>query len=116
MAALTSPIAGIDDIRWYMIEMEATKGGARYKELVEDPLVSYMMNFNVMDTDDAYEMPVLLLSGSCDWICPFGLVEEYANSIQAPRVEMQLMEGCGHSPQGQLPEEFAEVIKEFLAK
>ncbi|MCR5591489.1 MAG: alpha/beta hydrolase [Lachnospiraceae bacterium] len=115
MAALTSPIAGVDDIRWYMIQMSAMSGGTRYEVLVEKPLGGYMMDFDALEHEDAYQMPVLLLSGSCDWICPVGLVEEYADNITAPEVSVHLMEGCGHSPQGQLPEEFAGKIKDFLA-
>ena len=115
MAALTSPIAGVDDIRWYMVQMKAVMGDfSQYNKLVEDPLGSYMMDFNALENNDAYQMPVLLLSGSCDWITPVGLVEEYADAITAPEVELYLIEGCGHSPQGQLPEEFTNAIKEFL--
>ena len=115
MAALTSPIAGVDDIRWYMVQMKAVMGEfSQYKKLVEKPLGSYMMDFNAFDKNDTYQMPVLFLSGSCDWITPVGLVKEYADRITAPKVEVYLMEGCGHSPQGQLPEEFANAIKEFL--
>ena len=115
MAAITSPIAGVDDIRWYMISVKAMMGDyLQYNKLVEDPLGSYMITFNAFEANDTYQMPVLFISGSCDWITPVGLVEEYAGSITAPEVELQLMEGCGHSPQGQLPEEFANLIKEFL--
>ena len=116
MAALTSPIAGVDDIRWYMVQMGATMGDTRYEELVEKPLGQYMMDFNALEYNDNYQMPVLLLSGSCDWICPVGLVKEYAQCITAPNVEVNLIEGCGHSPQGQLPKEFADRIKAFLEK
>lgn len=113
-AALSSPIAGIDDIRWYMIQMSATQENSRYEKLVEKPLGTYMMSFNALEYEDAYEMPVLLLSGSCDWVCPYGLVEDYAENITAPSLKVHLMEGCGHSPQGQLPKEFSQVIKEWL--
>ena len=114
-AALTSPIAGVDDIRWYMVQIRAVMGDfSQYQKLVEEPLGSYMMDFNALDKNDTYQMPVLFLSGSCDWITPVGLVKEYADRITAPKVEVYLMEGCGHSPQGQLPEEFANAIKEFL--
>jgi pimeloyl-ACP methyl ester carboxylesterase len=116
MAALTSPIAGVDDIRWYMVQIGATMGDTRYEELVEKPLGQYMMDFNALEYNDNYQMPVLLLSGSCDWICPVGLVKEYAQCITAPNVEVNLIEGCGHSPQGQLPKEFADRIKAFLEK
>ena len=117
MAALTSPIAGVDDIRWYMVSMRALMGDySQYNKLVEDPLGSYMMSFNALETTDSYQMPVLFISGSCDWITPVGLVEEYAKCITAPEVELYLIEGCGHSPQGQLPEEFCRAVKSFLGK
>lgn len=82
--------------------------------LIKKLLFGYMMDFNAIETGDTYQMPVLLISGSCDWICPVGLVEEYMDVITAPRKELHLIEGCGHSPQGQLPEEFCQVVKEFL--
>ena len=117
MAALTSPIAGVDDIRWYMVSMRALMGDySQYNKLVEDPLGSYMMSFNALETTDSYQMPVLFISGSCDWITPVGLVEEYAKCITAPEVELYLIEGCGHSPQGQLPEESCRAVKSFLGK
>ena len=116
MAALTSPIAGVDDMRWYFLEMGAATGNTRYEELVEEPLAGYMMNFNILETGDVYQMPVMLISGSCDWICPVGFVEDYIDVITAPEKKLKLIEGCGHSPQGQLPEEFCQAVKSFLGK
>lgn len=43
-------------------------------------------------------------------------VEEYFDVITAPRKDMYLLDGCGHSPQGQLPEEFARAVKDFLGR
>ena len=115
MAALASPIAGIDDFRWYMVSMRALMGDfSRYNKLVEEPLGSYMMDFNALETNDVYQMPVLFISGSCDWITPVDLVKEYADRITAPKAELYLVDGCGHSPQGQLPEQFANAVKDFL--
>lgn len=116
MAALTSPIVGVDDMRWYFLQMEAAMMGniRRYEELVEKPLAGYMMDFNALETGDAYRMPVMFISGSCDWICPVGLIERYMDVIAAPKKELCLVEGCGHSPQGQLPEEFSREVKRFL--
>ena len=86
----------------------------RYEELVEKPLSGYMKDFNVLETGDKYQMPVMLISGSCDWICPVGLIGEYVEVLTAPRKELRLIAGCGHSPQGQLPEEFCQAVKQFL--
>lgn len=119
MAALTSPVAGVDDMRWYSLQIRALMndaGMAHFEDLAIKPLKGYMMDYNALETGDAYQMPVMLISGACDWICPVGLVEEYVEVITAPRKELYLMEGCGHSPQGQLPEEFSRAVKDFLDK
>ena len=117
MAALTSPTLGVDDARWYLFQLGVLMDDAkmeRYEELVEKPLSEYTNNFDALEHNDAYEMPVMFISGSCDWICPVGLVEEYMDAMTAPRKELRRIEGCGHSPQGQLPEDLCQEIKEFL--
>ena len=119
MAALMSPILGVDDARWYALQIAAMMDDTRmeyYEKLQEKLNSGYLKDFNALETGDAYQMPVLLISGSCDWICPVGLVQEYADTITAPKKELYLMDGCGHSPQGQLPEEFCEALEEFLEK
>ncbi|MBQ2576171.1 MAG: alpha/beta fold hydrolase [Lachnospiraceae bacterium] len=116
MAALTSPILGVDDIRWYLLQSGAAKGDMRYEKLARRPMDGYVMDFNALEYEDTYQMPVLLLSGSCDWVCPVDLVKEYAKQIRAPKVRLRLMKGLGHSPQGQKPKEFAKIIREFLAE
>ena len=116
MAALMSPIVGVDDMRWYFLQTAAMLDDTRmeyYEKLVEKPL-SEMMDFNALEMEDAYQMPVLLISGFCDWICPVDMVREYADTITAPRWGIYFVGGCGHSPQTQLPEEFCQVVKEFL--
>jgi hypothetical protein len=55
-----------------------------YEELVEKPL-NGVKDFNALETGDAYQMPVMFISGSCDWICPVGLIEDYMDVIAAPR-------------------------------
>ncbi len=115
MAALTSPITGVDDMRWYMLEISTLMGNTGFEQLIK-AVDDELMDFNALETADAYQMPVFLISGSCDWICPVGLVEEYIDTITAPRKEIFLMDGCGHSPQGQLPEEFCRAVKKFLNK
>ena len=117
MAALTSPTLGVDDMKWYLMQLGALSdeaGMRRYEELVEEPLSGITHDFNALEYNDAYQMPVMLISGSCDWICPVGLVEEYMDVMTAPKKELHLIEGCGHSPQGQLPEAICQEIREFL--
>ena len=107
---LTSPIFGIDDARWLFLEMSTMMGNPRFEEL-QKPLDDRLLRFNLYDNENGFQVPVLFISGSCDWACPAGLVKEYADKYNYKYVEF---EGCGHSPQGQHPEEFANVIKDFL--
>ena len=108
-AVIYSPVLGVDDARWYLLEIEATMGDPLYMEL-EAPLEDAMMNFNLYDIGQ-YQVPVLFISGSCDWACPSELVETYADEHGLQYVAM---EGCGHSPQGQHPDQFADIIRGFL--
>ncbi len=115
MAALTSPIAGVDDVRWYMLQIAYMMGNDRFDQLTKT-VRDEMMNFNALETEEVYHMPVLFISGSCDWNCPVGLIEKYIDTLAAPRKEMYLIDGCGHSPQTQLPEKFCQEIKRFLGR
>ena len=108
-AAVFSPVLGVDDARWYWLEIKATMGDPRFMEL-QAPLEDAMMNFNLYEIGQ-YQVPVLFISGSCDWACPAELVEAYANEHS---LQYTAMVGCGHSPQGQHPDQFAGIIRDFL--
>lgn len=111
---LTSPIFGVDDMRWFILELKtAFLGDTRFEQL-QKPLDDRLMEFNAFETNDEYQMPVMFISGDCDWTCPYGLMQEYAGKIKAPEIKVHLMEGCGHSPMGQRPVEFTDEIKGFL--
>jgi pimeloyl-ACP methyl ester carboxylesterase len=57
-----------------------------------------------------------ILSGDCDWITPVQYAQDYHNLISAPRKQMQLIAGCGHSPQYDSPEEFSQAVKSILTE
>jgi len=108
-AVYFSPVLGVDDMRWYFLEMETVMGGTRFSEL-QSPLEEAMMNFNLYEIGE-YQVPVLFISGSCDWTCPADMVEAYA---EEHGLQYTAMEGCGHSPQSQHPDQFAEIVRGFL--
>lgn len=116
ISALTSPVLGVDDVRWYMFEIASMMSNTsmEHYEQLQKLVNDYMMDFNAFDSEEKYQMPVFFVSGSCDWTCPVGLIGEYMEVITAPRKELYLIEGCGHSPQVQLPEEFCQAVKSFL--
>lgn len=109
--AITCPILGVDDINWYMLEISSLTGDSRFQDL-EAALDEELLDYDLNAMGDVFTMPALLTSGACDWTCPAGLAEEYADLHDG--VEYVPIEGCGHSPQGQVPEEVANVIREFL--
>lgn len=112
-ATFFSPYVGVDDVRWYLNLVKAAMGDGTYEKLM-GPLEDYLLDFNAYKRSTDFQVPVLFISGSEDWMCPVGMIEEYYEVITAPRKDMYLVDGCGHSPQAQLPEEFATAIKDFL--
>jgi pimeloyl-ACP methyl ester carboxylesterase len=112
-ALIFSPYLGVDDAGWYGVFLLSQIGNTVYEDL-EKPLIDCLLDFNAYKGNTDFQMPVLFISGSEDWACPVGPIEEYYDVITAPQKQMYLVDGCGHSPQGQLPEEFSKAVKEFL--
>ena len=102
---------GIDDARWY----KCLFTDERYIQ-ISGLLEKRASEYDAYEKDLEYQVPVFFVSGTDDWICPAGIVEEYVNDITAPKKDIYLFEGCGHGPPEQLPEEFAEAVKSFLQK
>ena len=114
VAIIFSPYFGVDDARWYGVILSSLAGSTAYEDL-EKPLIDYLLDFNAYKRNMDFQIPVLFISGSDDWACPVEPIEEYCDAITAPKKETYLVDGCGHSPQGQLPEEFCRAIKGFLS-
>ncbi|MCR5726733.1 MAG: alpha/beta hydrolase [Lachnospiraceae bacterium] len=110
-----SPYIGIDDVRWYITLLSAMNDDSRYEEL-EAPLINHLMDFDAYKRSTDFQVPVFFISGSDDWSCPVEPIDEYLGVITAPKKDMYLVDGCGHSPQAQLPKEFCQVIKSFLGQ
>lgn len=110
--ALTSPYFGVDDFKWFLKQL----GDKEAYYALNRQLFDYTYAFDAYENGVAYEMPVYLISGTCDWVCPVDSVKAYAEAVQAPDVRMELMEGCGHNLQYASPEEFAGMVKELTGR
>ncbi|MBR4404488.1 MAG: alpha/beta hydrolase [Clostridiales bacterium] len=110
---LISPYVGVDDVRWIILEFSMFIGNMEY-EAIEGDLINQLYQFDIRERYTNYEVPVLFISGSADWTCPCGMVKEYYDTIEAPKKSMYVMEGCGHGPQSQLPEDFVSAVKQFV--
>ncbi|MBO4846457.1 MAG: alpha/beta hydrolase [Lachnospiraceae bacterium] len=112
-ATFFSPYTGVDDFRWYFLIISTMFGNTTYENL-QKTLIDHLLAFNAYKRSTDFIVPVLFISGSEDWSCPVGPIEEYYEVITAPSKDMVLIDGCGHSPQGQLPEEFCQAVRSFL--
>lgn len=107
---LSSPYMGIDDIRWFLKQT----GSLEDYFALNKQLFDYVMVTDVRDYGTKYQTPVGFISGSCDWTTPVKYSQDYFNLISAPQKQIHLLDGCGHSPQYDSPEEFCETVKSML--
>ena len=79
-------------------------------------LFDYTFSFDAYSQGSSFEMPVYLISGTDDWVCPVDSVRDYLDTIDAPSKDLFLLDGCGHNAQYALPEEFARTVRDSLAQ
>lgn len=110
--AITSPYFGIPDFRWFLKQL----GDMDEYFKLNQQLFDYTFTFDANKNQLKYEVPVYFISGTCDWICPIDSIREYTETISAPEIRFEFLEGCGHNLQYSLPEEFARTIKTLIAQ
>lgn len=108
--AVMSPYFGMEDLRWFFRQL----GDMNAYFALNRQLFDATFDFDAYADGLVYEMPVYLISGTCDWVCPVDSIKEYAEALSAPDVRLEFIEGCGHNVQYSLPEEFAESVKKVL--
>lgn len=109
---LASPYMGIDNVRWFL---KPNAGVTEYINLNRQ-LFDYLRQVDVREYGLEYQVPVGFISGSCDWSTPVKYVEEYYNLVSAPKKHFYQLEGCGHCPQLDAPEEFCAQLKKMLVE
>jgi pimeloyl-ACP methyl ester carboxylesterase len=61
-------------------------------------------------------VPVFIFDGVHDNNTPAALVEDYFNSLRAPKKELHWFENSGHNPMGDEPEKFKRLLREKLTE
>ena len=109
-AGISSPYMGVDDVRWFF------KQAGDFEDYVSlnKQLFDYIMETDVRKYGLEYRVPAGFITGSDDWTTPAKYAEEYYQTINAPKKQFALVEGCGHSPQYDSPEEFCNLLKSML--
>lgn len=107
---IASPYMGVDDLRWFLKQM------GDFEEYVKlnQQLFDYIMVADVREYGLEYQVPVGFISGSEDWITPVKYSEDYYDAVSASMKDIALIDGCGHSPHYDSPEEFCDELKEML--
>ena len=77
-------------------------------------LFDYMFTADVRDFGLTYAMPVGFITGGSDWTTPAEYAQDYHDMITAPEKRISLLEGCGHAPHYDAPEEFAALLGSML--
>lgn len=108
--ALFSPYAGINDLRWLVKQMGDVD---EYVELNKQ-LFDFVLQYDAYKESMDYAVPVCMISGEEDWVCPTDKTADYLEALNAPAKQMYAIEGCGHDVHCAAPEEFADDVKEFL--
>ena len=110
MTALTSPYLGVYDVLWFGKQL------GNLSDFVElnSQLFDYISIEDVYAYGTEYQIPVGFISGSCDWITPVKYTEDYFHTITAPKKEMQLIDGWGHTVPQESPKEFADTLMQVL--
>ena len=105
--SITSPYFGVDDFRWFLKQLGSIDD---YIQLNRN-LFDVTNDFDIYDSGIDLKLPAYYISGSCDWICPADMIENYASEMGCDYAEIA---GCGHSVQYDNPKEFIKAVKGFL--
>jgi pimeloyl-ACP methyl ester carboxylesterase len=102
---------GFDDLRWFFKQL----GDFNEYVKLNQQLFDYIMVTDVRQYGMEYQVPVGFISGSDDWTTPVKYSEDYYSAVSAPIKDFAVIDGCGHSPHYDSPEEFCNELKEMLA-
>lgn len=97
-----------------LVEAYATCADAGYQRAI------FHMLRHLGDTGELAEavrtlpQPALLVWGRDDVVCPSRLGEELLEAL--PDAELKVLDGCGHSPAEERPQELAELLVDFFAR
>lgn len=107
--ACISPYMGVDDIRWYLLQLNLEKF-----VLLNSSLFDYINEEDIYAYGTEFRVPVGFISGSCDWVTPVDCTKDYYDTIEAPNKQMELIEDWGHTVPMENPKEFADVLMDLL--
>lgn len=104
---ITSPDMKYKDVRYFLRLLDENFVYTKQSELFRSIFV------DMREITD-YEVPIDIIQGEYDWVCPSIMAKEYYEMINAPSKGYYEIVGCGHGPQYDDPEAFAKVVYQIL--
>ncbi|MEE0060878.1 MAG: alpha/beta fold hydrolase [Acutalibacteraceae bacterium] len=109
---ITSPYMNLDDIKWFMTQMDMKKFFDDNKALMEYAF----FGFDISQLSESYEVPVYYIAGDSDYGVCQNDVKQYYDKITAPDKGFYMLKNTGHSPFMDNPQLYCNTIKEILNK
>ncbi len=109
--AIFSPYFGMDDFRWFVLQLGDVNSYIPYNQALFDYLT-----VNIREFGTEYDVPVYYITGSEDYTCNPTLVGLFIEELSAPEMEFYIMDGCGHGCHYDNASEFANMINSCLGE
>lgn len=108
---VASPHMGLDDLRWFLVQLgDLNAYIARNQQLYDHVLTADVRDFGL-----AWPIPAGFITGGSDWVTPAKYAQDYHDRISAPMKRIALLDGCGHAPHYDAPEEFCQLLDGMLS-
>lgn len=109
---ITSPDMNLNDIKWFMTQMDINKFFDDNKEIMEYAF----FGFDISQLSETYEVPVYYIAGKSDYGVCQNDVKQYYDKIKAPDKGFYMLDNTGHSPFMDNPNLYCDTVKEILDK
>ena len=80
------------------------------------PLTKELANFDYRIEIPKLDIPTYFISGEYDYNCPWELVEDYENILEAPDKGFYLIPDAAHSPLWENPNKTCEILRQIKEK
>jgi pimeloyl-ACP methyl ester carboxylesterase len=79
-------------------------------------LWDYVMKDSLFESSILFQIPVFIIHGKYDYQVSYTLSYEYLKKIEAPEKSFFTFKKSAHSPNGEEPEKFVQIVREIALK
>lgn len=112
ITGITSPDMSIDDMKWFISQMNTEEFFAQNRIIMEYAF----FGFDIDMLSKTYNVPVYYIAGKGDYAVCQQDAEEYYNSVTAPDKAFYWIENAGHSMFMDNPKSYCDTIEDILSR